>query len=397
MLTVIGGAPQISVDLPPSYSVSFGAPLTISAIFLGTTPLHYQWLYNGAPLAASARFSGLTSNALTIFPTLVADSGTYQLYVSNAFGTNYSSPSSVTVLPYLTFSTLGSGWSYNINTVAPFGGYIASNVLELTDGNGDEAISSFSSNQVYIGNFAASFTYTVTGGAGADGMAFVVQNDPRGAGALGTDGGALGYSSGVPDYSASPAIVPSVALEFNLYSGATPFEDSANYISLNTNGYLGDTGTGLLEYTSPVFFNSGDPINVSVTYTNQIASLVLEDASTAETFSVNIPINIPAVLGSNVAYIGFTGGDGAVTSIQQISNFTFTNFVYMSAAKSGVNLVLSWPEGSGYQLQSIGDLSQSTNAAAWQNVSATVITTNGTSEVLLPFPARPQFYRLLLP
>jgi hypothetical protein len=233
-------------------------------------------------------------------------------------------------------------------------------------------------------------------------MTFVLQDDPRGAGALGYDGGSLGYSSGGTDYSESPAIVPSVALEFNLYDGATVFDDEPNYISLNTNGYLGDTGTGSLLSTSPVLFSSGDPISVSVIYSNQIASLVMEDPNTGESFSNSLPINIPAVLGSNLAYVGFTGGDGASTSIQQISNFAFTNFavtnfVSLSVGESGANLVLSWPAVAGYQLQSIGDLSQSANPAAWQNVPAQVIMTNGTSEVLIPFPAHPQFYRLELP
>jgi hypothetical protein len=403
-LTVIGGAPQVASDLQPSYTVSVGAPLTLSATFLGTTPLYYQWLYNGAPLAVSSRISSVTSNVLTIFPTYVADSGTYQLYVSNAFGTNYSYPAGVTVLPYLTFSTSGAGWSYNFNSASPIGGYIAPNVLELTDGNGSEATSSFSSNQVYIGNFAASFIYTVSAANnGADGMTFCLQNDPRGTAALGADGGSFGYSSGnASAYESSPAIYPSVALEFNLYNGATPFDDSPNYISLNTNGYLGDTGTGILDYTYPVLFNNGDPISVSLTYSNEIASLFMEDLSTTGTYSNSFPINIPAVLGSNLAYVGFTGGDGGVTSIQQVNDFTFSNFVspsviILSAGKSGANLVLSWPNVAGYQLQSIGNLAQSTNPAAWQFVPAPVIMTNGTSEVLIPFPAQPQFYRLELP
>jgi hypothetical protein len=220
---------------------------------------------------------------------------------------------------------------------------------------------------------------------------------------LGADGGSFGYSSGnASAYESSPAIYPSVALEFNLYNGATPFDDSPNYISLNTNGYLGDTGTGILDYTYPVLFNNGDPISVSLTYSNEIASLFMEDLSTTGTYSNSFPINIPAVLGSNLAYVGFTGGDGGVTSIQQVNDFTFSNFVspsviILSAGKSGANLVLSWPNVAGYQLQSIGNLAQSTNPAAWQFVPAPVIMTNGTSEVLIPFPAQPQFYRLELP
>src|SRR5690349_4561929 len=55
--------------------------------------------------------------------------------------------------------------------------------LTLTTGVGSQASSAFATTPQNISSFNAYFTYTAT--SGADGTAFVLQNDPRGVTALG--------------------------------------------------------------------------------------------------------------------------------------------------------------------------------------------------------------------
>jgi hypothetical protein len=38
----------------------------------------------------------------------------------------------------------------------------------------------------------------------------------------------------------------------------------------------------------------------------------------ANTFTTSFPINIPATVGGNVAFVGFTGGTGGQTATQEI-------------------------------------------------------------------------------
>ena len=89
-------------------------------------------------------------------------------------------------------SGTAGGWTVNTNNFNS-GAFPSTNVLQLTDGGGGENRSAFYNTPVaYAGGFTASFTYTPSYTAGgdnpADGAAFILQNDPRGAAALGAGG-----------------------------------------------------------------------------------------------------------------------------------------------------------------------------------------------------------------
>jgi hypothetical protein len=273
----------------------------------------------------------------------------------------------LTVLPSLEFNGFGGGWTGN-STTNSIGKFINTNVLQLTDGNKGEASSSFFSYPVYVGGFQASFTYQGTGAA--DGAAFVVQNDPRGPAALGAAGGALGYGG----------ITNSAAVEFNLYA-----TKSVGY-AFQTNG-----GTGVYTSASPINLASGDPINVSVLYLNGVLSMTLTDSVARTSFTTNTALDIPTVVGTNMAYVGFTGGDGSAVSTQVISNFTFVSLVEMSAQNAGGNqLTISWPGASGgYVLQ------QNTNLASGSWVP--VPNVGATNQVTVPASNGTMFYRLTQP
>ncbi|MCB9834110.1 MAG: hypothetical protein H6807_16735, partial [Planctomycetes bacterium] len=88
--------------------------------------------------------------------------------------------------------------------------------------------------------FDTTFTFKITvpvGGAGADGMAFVIHGDPRGSGLLTNHAAALGYGA----FATSPAgtgAFNALAIEIDTYSGSfNGYSDSgANEISVHTNG-----------------------------------------------------------------------------------------------------------------------------------------------------------------
>ena len=74
----------------------------------------------------------------------------------------------------------GSGLGWTVNSSGISSTPITNNVLTLTDNNGAEARSAFYDTPVPVGPFTASFIYQAGGSLGADGVAFVLQNDVHG-------------------------------------------------------------------------------------------------------------------------------------------------------------------------------------------------------------------------
>ncbi len=96
VLTVL--TPPLITTQPVGQTNVAGSTLNLSASASGSTPLGYQWLFNGAGLANGGRVSGATSPALAISGVQSTDGGNYALVVSNAVGVVTSAVASVTVL-----------------------------------------------------------------------------------------------------------------------------------------------------------------------------------------------------------------------------------------------------------------------------------------------------------
>ena len=218
----------------------------------------------------------------------------------------------------------GVGWTGNNNGT---GGPAFSGSLTLTDGGFNEARSAFYNTAQSIGNWSATFTYqaVLPSGIGlADGVTFMLQN--QGLTALGSTGGGLGMAG----------ITPSAEVEFNVYSGhtiGTAFE---------TNGANSQSYTA----TGAVNLASGDPIQVSLIYSDSHLTETLKDLTTSATFSTSYTTNLASVLGSGTAFVGFTGGAGGGSSVQVISNFAFvpepTSLVMLVTGFFGVGFCGLW-------------------------------------------------------
>ena len=171
----------------------------------------------------------------------------------------------------------------------------------------------------------------------ADGFAFVLQDSSAGTFALGGAGGSLGYGSAL-SIGGGTVISPSAAVEFNLYSGHTQGTNFA------TDGITGDYGsTGHYNSTGNVAFWNGDAMQVQLTYNGNVLTETLTDLVNDATYSASYTVNLAQILGSDVAYVGFTAANGGATSTQTISNFTFSDGTFISpagAAASPINLAL---------------------------------------------------------
>jgi hypothetical protein len=350
-----------------------GAPVTYTADASGSQPIYYQWMLDGS----------LVEGATNASFTVPADCGIHSVMVSftNEFSGGSPAISQSVSLQgdanptNITFNTDGTGWVIQNNgNGSPS---IVNNLMTLTDGTGSEGCAVWNYTAQYVGNFTASFTYQGVGDA--DGACFILQNDYRGLYAVGGAGGALGYGG----------VASSLALQFNLYNG----NGETVGMALATNG-----NTGVYHSTGAVDIHSGHPIDVLVHGENGAISVSLKDTVTLATYSTNYNTGpITTILGgANVAYIGFSGGDGGATSVQTITNFVLHSVVspvtLSASPMAGNTLILSWPAADpNYVLQSTSSLTNPSWGGSFNSVlvgnhyQVSVSATNGAQ----------QFYRLV--
>jgi hypothetical protein len=75
-----------------------------------------------------------------------------------------------------------------------------------------------------------------------------------------------------------------------------------------------------------VNLHSGDPFRVHLTYDGTTLSMTITDVTVpADTFTIAWTVNIPATVGANTAYAGFSAGTGGATATQEIVNWVFTS------------------------------------------------------------------------
>lgn len=112
--------PAAIASEPSSQSVLLNSNAVFSASASGTLPLRFQWYFNGAPLADNGHVSGSTSTNLTITSVQTNDAGSYQLVVTNDYGSASSSPATLTILVPATITGQPTNQSVVLNSNASF-------------------------------------------------------------------------------------------------------------------------------------------------------------------------------------------------------------------------------------------------------------------------------------
>jgi hypothetical protein len=106
--------PPVIVTPPTDQTNVIDTTATFTVSALGQSPLHYQWQFNGTNLINGTHVSGVTTNTLTLSDITTNEAGTYDVIVTNAFGsTNVSATLTVlaapTILIPLTNEVVGLG------------------------------------------------------------------------------------------------------------------------------------------------------------------------------------------------------------------------------------------------------------------------------------------------
>jgi hypothetical protein len=153
-------------------------------------------------------------------------------------------------------------------------------------------------------------------GSGPGGIAFVIENDPRGDTALGGGGQQIGYGDG--QALTNKAIQNSLALVYNTFGGADQFQLFANTNNANLNtltaAFATQTGSENLydTYYPSVTFDYQAP---DLTYPNGAVTVLL-DGNSIGLNDVSLPASLTSLDGGGTGYFGFTATNGSTDSPQ---------------------------------------------------------------------------------
>jgi len=302
--------PPVTISIaaqPANQTVTVGESATFSVVANGTPTPSYQWQKNGANI------SGANAPSYATPATTTTDNGSrFHVILSNSAGSVTSNTAMLTVQPTTSNINFANG-------LAPSGltlngsAVMTGTRLRLTDGGTSEAGSAFFNTLVNVQSFITDFNFQIAN-ANADGFAFVIQDgSPT---ALGAGGESLGY--GVAPGSAG--IRNSLAVGFQLYA-----DSEVSRTGMWTDGASPGATPGTETTPSGVNLHSGDIVNVHISYDGTTLAWIITDTVTNASFAISFPVDIPSVVGSNVAYVGFAGSTGSLTATQDIVNWTFNS------------------------------------------------------------------------
>ena len=117
--------------------------------------------------------------------------------------------------------------------------------------------------------------------------------------------------------------------------------------------------------SSGIDLDQGDTIAAHITYDGTTLTMTLTDAVISKTYTTSWLVNIPATVGANTAYVGFTGGTGGSSASQKIETWTF---VSTPPTTSVVNFSSGFTSTTGLQLN---------GSTTWNQSAARLTLTNG--------------------
>ena len=290
----------------PGFNPPAGSYTSVQSVTISTTTPNATIYYttNGAvPTTSSTKYTGPVSVGATetLSAIAVASGLSNSPVASGLYTVDLGGVTSIS------FASGFAGGGMNLLGSSKLNG----SALELTDGNGSEAATAWYQVEANIDSFSTDFTFQITPGTSptADGFTFTIQGNNSTA--LGASGGSLGFG-GIPN---------SVAIKFDLYSNNGEGTDSTG---LYLNGAMPTTPS--VDMTSSgVNLHSGHTMHAHLTYDGTTLVLTLTDTSTNASFTTSWPVDIPTTVGDDVAYVGFTGGTGGLTAIQNILTWTYAS------------------------------------------------------------------------
>jgi hypothetical protein len=302
----------------PTFSVPAGSYTTTQSVSLSASSgASIYYTTNGRPpTTASTLYTGpISVSSGQVVQAIAAQSGYTDSPVAVA---NYQIAPDGT--PLMNFASGFSGAS-NLIALTGTAQFSGSNINLTETANYNEAAAAWYLAPANVQTFTCNFTMQFTSPQ-ANGMAFVIQNQYAASSRGANSGGPFALSNtanqlGYGGTSMGGGIANSVAVIFDIYNG------SGNLTGLYTNAAT-PQGSSIDMTSSGVSLRSGNPLTVALAYNGTTLAMTITDTKTKASFSKSWAINIPATVGGNTAYIGFTGATGGQTATQSISSWTYS-------------------------------------------------------------------------
>jgi len=201
----------------------------------------------------------------------------------------------------------------------------AGNKLRITPATGSQVGGAwYTTKQPIEGGFQTTFSFQISDpggdGGGADGFAFVLQNDSLSA--LGPDG--------TPGYGSKPTentgILNSLAIEFDTFTNTDLGDPNGNHVSVQTRGTARNdiNHAYSLGCATPGFaLKDGGIHTATIRYVPNSMAVYLDDLQTA-LLTVNVDLASTLNLDQGRAWVGFTAGTKAGWENHDIHNWSFT-------------------------------------------------------------------------
>src|SRR5262249_23474041 len=151
------------------------------------------------------------------------------------------------------------------------------------------------------------------------GLTFTLQNVAPTAVGANQDG--LGYAG----------IGNSVAIKFDLFDNEGEGANSTGIFNNGRNPTIRQSGLpsqfphmSVNLSGTGIDLQSRHPMQVTLTYNGSTLSETILDTSTGASYTTSYNANIPSIIGSNTAFVGFTASTGGFTAMQDILNWQGT-------------------------------------------------------------------------
>ena len=182
------------------------------------------------------------------------------------------------------------------------------NSIRLTTTNIGEAGTAFYNTRLsLLSGFTTTFRYSISDSnefGAADGLAFLISNDPAGAGALGTGGGDVGYGG----------LTNTFAIRITSFEGQDP----------NIGIHVLPVGGTELAFAPKTYAQVAGTHDVTVSFQNAVGgigdlSVFFDNAQVIALSNVNLN---PYVDGGSASQVGFSGGTGLLAENHDIDSWT---------------------------------------------------------------------------